>query len=295
MDKKFICKTCNRYYKSYQSLWNHNKKFHTNITQITPNNSDIALNDSIMAPVKSNKINKCSFCNKWFSKKSNLNRHINLNRCKNKINHDIEKEELKQENKKLKNKLKEFEINIEKIKNQMLELMNKNCKMHPKTLTKINNQLNQNNCNITNINIVQLGNENILETLSEKEKLKILSHCYGSFDKLIECVHFNPKYPQFKNITITNLKDDYAYKYDEKQNKFIACKKEELLEDLLDNRVIDLEEILDENVEKINNVNVSKIKDLIDKLYDKELLYNTKKSDIKLLIYNKCDKKSIKV
>lgn len=289
MDKKFICKTCERYYKSYQSLWNHNKKFHSNnkpninriSTTYQPNVNQISTEYKYY----------CKFCNKGYN--------INQSRWKHqqKCNKTLIKKynELKEENELLKDN---FKKEIDNLKNQMLELMNKNCKMHPKTLQKINKQMNNqmNNCNITNnINIVQLGNENILETLSEKEKLKILSHCYGSFDKLIECIHFNPKYPQFKNIAITNLKDDYAYKYDEKQNKFIACKKEELLEDLLDNRVIDLEEILDENVEKINNIKVSKIKDLIDKLYDKELLYNTKKSDIKLLIYNKCDKKSIKI
>jgi hypothetical protein len=284
MDKKFICKTCNRYYKSYQSLWNHNKKFHSinnhNITNHNhTDNQNITINNH-------NKYN-CKYCNKQFNFNQNKWRH------EKKCNKTLIKKynDLKEENELLK---EEFKKEIDNLKNQMLELMNKNCKMHPKTLQKINKQMNNqlNNCNITNnINIVQLGNENILETLSQKEKLKILSHCYGSFDKLIECIHFNPKYPQFKNIAITNLKDDYAYKYDEKQNKFIACKKEELLEDLLDNRVIDLEEILDENIEKINNVKISKIKDLIDKLYDKELLYNTKKSDIKLLIYNKCDKK----
>ena len=289
MDKKFICKTCERYYKSYQSLWNHNKKFHSNnkpninriSTTYQPNVNQISTEYKYY----------CKFCNKGYN--------INQSRWKHqqKCNKTLIKKynELKEENELLKDN---FKKEIDNLKNQMLDLMNKNCKMHPKTLQKINKQMNNqmNNCNITNnINIVQLGNENILETLSEKEKLKILSHCYGSFDKLIECIHFNPKYPQFKNIAITNLKDDYAYKYDEKQNKFIACKKEELLEDLLDNRVIDLEEILDENVEKINNIKVSKIKDLIDKLYDKELLYNTKKSDIKLLIYNKCDKKSIKI
>ena len=80
--------------------------------------------------------------------------------------------------------------------------------MHPKTLMKINNQLN--NCNITNINIVQLGKEDIVNTLSQKEKIGILNNCYQSIDKLIEYVHFNPKYPQFKNIAITNLIDEYA-------------------------------------------------------------------------------------
>ena len=170
----------------------------------------------------------------------------------------------------------------------MLDLMNKTCKMHPKTLQKINNQLN--NCNITNINIVQFGKEDVMNTLSRKEKLKILNNGYQSFNKLIEYVHFNDKYPQFKNIAITNLKDNIAYKYDPDDNKFIACKKDELLEDLMDIRTIDLEEILNENIDTISNLKVSKLKTSIEKLYDKNNFYDKKKSDIKLLVYNKSDK-----
>ena len=173
------------------------------------------------------------------------------------------------------------------MKNEIMEVIKKNCKMHPKTLQKINNQLN--NCNITNINIVQLGKEDIINNLNKKEKINILNKCYGSFNKLIEQVHFNDKYPQFKNIAITNLKDDYAYKYDDIENKFIACKKEELLDDLMDNRIIDLEEILNENIESINNVKVSKLKNLIIKLYDKDIFYDNNKSNIKLMIYNKSE------
>jgi len=291
LPKIFTCNICSKNYKHRQSLWNHNKKFHSTNEPKNNINEHYSKNIEPKNNIKSDITNKggkpqcsykCKYCNKEYKFPQSKNRH--QNKCKN---------DLKTINIKLEEKCIKLENEVNEIKNQMLELMNKNCKMHPKTLQKINNQMN--NCNITNINIVQLGNENIMETLSKKEKLKILSHCYGSFDKLIECVHFNPKYPQFKNIAITNLKDDYAYKYDEQQNKFIACKKEELLEDLLDNRVIDLEEILDENIEHINNVKVSKLKELIDKLYDKETLYNTKKSDIKLLIYNKCDTNVINV
>ena len=205
--------------------------------------------------------------------------------CKNKKeNSEIDK--LKKEN----NDLKAiFQKELNKMKEQIRILMNKNCKMHPKTLQKINNQLN--NCNI--INIVQLGKEDVVGTLSSKDKLNILNNKYLSFNKLIEHVHFNDKYPQFKNIAITNLKDDYAYKFNDKENKFIACKKEEVIDELMDYRTIDLEEILNENIDKINNFDVKKIKDLIVKLYDKSELYETNKKNIKLMIYNKCDKNDI--
>lgn len=283
--KLFYCELCDKNYKSYQSLWNHNKKFHPKCSKVLQNGSKNAPKTPVLVSknASDNQQSICEFCNKQFSKKSNLTKHLNLNRCKVKKN---EMNILKKENEEIKKEIKE-------LKNQMMDLMNKTYKMHPKTLQKINNQLN--NCTITNtINIVQLGKEDIVNTLSKKEKLSILNKCYGSFNKLIEDVHFNNKYPQFKNIAITNLKDDYAYKYNEEENKFIACKKEELLEDLLDNRTIDLEDILNENVELINNVQVSKIKELIDKLYGKEDLYDENKSSIKLMIYNKSDKEKLK-
>ena len=76
-------------------------------------------------------------------------------------------------------------INIKKenaeIKKQMEEMKNmlqKALKIHPKTLQKINKQLNATNMvngNINTYNIVQLGNENLNDILSQKQKLKILN------------------------------------------------------------------------------------------------------------------------
>ena len=270
----FKCDICNKNYKSKNSLGNHNRKFHSgnqsNISHDKPKNQH---------PI--NQISACKYTCKYCNKKYKhiQSRWKHEQKCK--INYNNEKEILQKENLELKKELKE-------IKEQMLDLMNKSCKMHPKTLQKINNQLN--NCNITNINIVQFGKEDILNTLSRKEKINILNNGYQSFNKLIEYVHFNDKYPQFKNIAITNLKDNIAYKYDTNENKFIACKKDELLEDLMDIRTIDLEEILNENIDTINNVKISKLKSSIEKLYDKENFYDNKKSDIKLLVYNKSDK-----
>ena len=272
VNETFKCNICNKNYKSKNSLGNHNRKFHP---KIKPN---ISLDKPFYkSDISQNGLYKCQFCNKNY--KHFQSRWKHEKKCK--INYDKNNDILKKENLELKKELKE-------IKQQMLDLMNKTCKMHPKTLQKINNQLN--NCNITNINIVQFGKEDVMNTLSRKEKLKILNNGYQSFNKLIEYVHFNDKYPQFKNIAITNLKDNIAYKYDPDDNKFIACKKDELLEDLMDIRTIDLEEILNENIDTISNLKVSKLKTSIEKLYDKNNFYDKKKSDIKLLVYNKSDK-----
>ena len=52
-----------------------------------------------------------------------------------------------------------------------------------------------------------------------------------ALDKLIEITHCG-EYPQFKNVVITNLKDDFAYKYDSNKGFFVTVKKNDLLEDV---------------------------------------------------------------
>ena len=63
------------------------------------------------------------------------------------------------------------------LKKQLKSMMNKNCKMNYKTLNKINNQLNKSNCidvinyhHKFNVNIVELGKENLIDVLTEKNK-----------------------------------------------------------------------------------------------------------------------------
>jgi len=58
MEKKIICKICNKFFSSYQSKSNHNKQFHRNNEQI----------------IKENNIT-CNYCNKILSNKSSLTRH----------------------------------------------------------------------------------------------------------------------------------------------------------------------------------------------------------------------------
>jgi hypothetical protein len=288
VNNEFHCKICDKYYKSINSLCNHNRKFHKKNEPKNNQNEHFSENAEPKNNIKmfEKSVYKCKYCNKEYKYSQSKNRH--QKKCENDIK--IKNEELKKNISELKlNFENEFKKQISDMKKEMMDIINKTCKMHPKTLQKINNQLN--NCNI--INIVHFGKEDIMNTLSKKEKIKILNNGYQSFNKLIECVHFNDKYPQFKNIAITNLKDNIAYKYDNMDNKFIACKKDELLEDLMDIRTIDLEEIVNENIETISNVKVSKLKSLIEKLYDKEDFYNNKKSDIKLMIYNKSEKDKI--
>ena len=63
---------------------------------------------------------------------------------------------------------------------------------------------------------------------------------------LVEYAHFNDKYPQFKNILITNTQNKLAYKYDIRTKQFIAVDKDDLLEDIVDERMCDINSFYEE-------------------------------------------------
>ena len=76
----FACKICNKFYSSYKSLWNHNRKFHNNIQRKcsinVQNCSTNVQNCSIN--VQNCSINKsliCDYCNKVFNNRSTKSMH----------------------------------------------------------------------------------------------------------------------------------------------------------------------------------------------------------------------------
>ena len=97
---KFICKTCNKEYSSYQSLWNHNKKFHvnTNVNNVNTNVNTNVNNVNTNVNNNVNNVNKtynCLYCNKIFLFRQSKYLH-EKKYCKNKFeNNKDEKEELK--------------------------------------------------------------------------------------------------------------------------------------------------------------------------------------------------------
>ena len=162
---KHRCNICNKTYSSRQSLWNHSAKFHLNI-----------VSESAKTPPESAKNTSennniiCEYCKTTFTRNDSLKKHFT--RCKIKLNSD---NKLKEENDKLKIEMELFKTEMAAMKKQLLSIMNKQCKIHPKTLQKINNNLN-NSCNTTNniINIVQLGNENLENVFSKNKQIACL-------------------------------------------------------------------------------------------------------------------------
>jgi hypothetical protein len=160
------------------------------------------------------------------------------------------------------------------------------------------NTINNNQQIINNFQLVGFGKEEVLETLTNNDKRVIMNAKYNSLEKLIEIVHCG-KYNQFKNIIITNMKDNYIYKYNDKIGHFILSTKIEILNSLIDCRMYDLEVIYNDLLEK--NKLDNKTKDIIEKFINKINIdskytdYDGKEHDnykeykineIKVLLYN---------
>jgi len=308
MVEEYKCNICNKIYSSYKSLWKHNKNIHNEKNNILTNNNSINTNNNNIISIK--KVYNCKYCNKNYNFQQSKWYHEQ--KCSTKIKND-ENEKNKKEIEVLKLKLqleKTKRLNNKSFKaiNQILkDRANEKIQM---TVTNgnLNNHSNNNNqiTNVTN-NILQIqgfGNEEIVDALTIKDKKIILNSKYLCLEKFIEIAHCS-NYTQFKNIIVTNLKDNFAYKFDEKLGYFIITTKNELLGDLINHSVFDIEAIYDELSEanKIDDYTKNIIQKFLDKIQDENTPFldqeeeqnydNYKKykiDKIKILLYNNQDK-----
>ena len=263
------CNTCNKIFSSYKTLWTHNKNKHknNNIKKYQKDIIEYQNNDD------ENKIFVCKYCNKEFS--FNNNRYRHEQKCKiifeEKQNNEIKLAEINKEKEiklaEINEKIELAKINSNKeIELKKLEIKKENTIIKRKantnpTIKNINkllqNKINMTNSNLTsnshNTNNIQnivhnhfkiegFGKENILDVITDKEKKLILNQGCESIEKLIEIVYVG-KYDQFKNILITNKRDNDIYMYDDKSGLYINNDKNLVLNKLVANRLGDVEEI----------------------------------------------------
>jgi hypothetical protein len=125
-----ICNICVKEYKSYQSLWIHNKNFHNNKVQSGPIKSE-------KSPIISEKIYNCKFCNKIYNNKNS--RWSHEQKC-NKINDkELELKIMQEKNLCLKEESKILKLKLK---------LEKSKKVDNITLKKLNKILIDNNKNL---------------------------------------------------------------------------------------------------------------------------------------------------
>ena len=302
-----ICSLCNKTYSTKHGLLKHRRNIH-NIYCIEKDRKRDEITNCY----------KCKYCNKEYT--IYQSRWYHEQTCSEKIkqqNIAQEVENVKLENDRLVKEMERIKLENDKLKNKLLKckrIDNKTFKAVNKILIERslqNSNNNNNNNNNTNSNntinnntyqIFSIGNEELLNVLTIEQKKQIMNSRLCSLEKIVEIAHCG-EMNQFKNILITNLKDNYAYRYDDSKGYFITVDKNELLDNVINNRVMDIEAIYDElkTANKINDKTKKLIQDFIDKMenqdtpfYDNDTKYDNFKSyktnRIKILLYNNQDK-----
>ena len=207
----------------------------------------------------------CEYCDKEFTRKDSLNRHINKF-CKIRKKNLEDIENIKIEHKKEKEKLYEY---IEKLIEKSGDTNNINIE----TNTQNNNQINLNN----------FGSEDISH-ISDKFMQKLLSIPYGMVPKLIEKVHFSNKRPENKNIALTNKKEKFIKIF--KNNKWKYKNREEIMDELINTNYTRLDDFYSEKGKE-------KLKDSHNKIYESfqdkfegqdDILHKKIKEDCEMLL-----------
>jgi len=236
---KYSCKCCNKIFNNYQNRWKHEKKCKIIFEEKEKQNNEIKI-----AEINSNEKIKLA--------------EIEVELAKIKSNKEIElkKLEIKKENSIIKQKSNKNSTikNINKLLQNRI-IASSEAYIGPSGLNMNNSNLNSNNTNTTNniqnntvhnhFKIEGFGKENILDAITDKEKKLILNQGCESIEKLIEIVYVG-KYDQFKNILITNKRENDIYTYDDKSDLYIINDKNLVLNKLVANRLGDVEEIYNE-------------------------------------------------
>jgi hypothetical protein len=224
----------------------------------------------------------CKVCNKLFTSKSSMYRHMRAT-CSVKKQQEAEKEEIINRLVMLESNAKKFASDAKK-----LELENKKLKEEvqilksTKTVSKTVNNTNK-GVMINNLTLVGYGKEDLTK-LGKTELLKILQHGYNSPIKLTEAVHFNPNFPQYHNVFISNMKDKYAMMFDGKD--WMLTTKEELINKIYDDKKNYIEENLDEFVDSLTISRKKAMERWLD-TDDNDAKIKEIKDNIKILLYNR--------
>jgi dsDNA-binding SOS-regulon protein len=270
-ENKFKCNECGKYYKSYQSLWNHKKRLHVsispeypqNIPKISPNIPNLSPeyphnstkdNSNSQPIIKITDKRNCDYCNKILSSYKNLHRHLQT--CKLKDN-EKEKNVMKNEIAELKKMVAEL------INNKSNTTNNTNNGNHSNNTTNTNNGTINNNNNY--ITIVPFTKENFVEVSTDEEHLLILTQeGYQVIYKCIKTKHYNDKYPQFHNFMIQNKRTNDALVYNEDIKDFKLENKESSVDDAITFAGFDIEEMLSLHENDINDEQKKNIERIIN-------------------------------
>ena len=302
----YKCKICEKEFKQKCHYTNHLNRLKPCI-KLTKNIQDFTPNYTILTP-KLHQItpmneNRCNYCLKTYCRTNVLKKHLLI--CKVKKQEIEEKENIL--NKLLEqNSLLASTINQQKEQIDQLIKTNESLINHMKIKQTQHNRnvKNQNNGTINNntINIVGFGKED-LKKIENKDFFESLTQMgYKIPAKMVEKIHINDKYPEYKNIYISDINRGKAMVYDGKKWKLDKYNNisDKLLDKILNFMEERYEEIKDDkkitDKKKTNMENKLKILQIMKDYEEEEekerneYLRSQCKDKIKMDLYNNREK-----
>ena len=287
----YTCKICQKEFKKKCHYTNHlNRIFPCVkkpkiIQEITPKYTELTPKLHQITPKAEN---RCNYCLKTYCRANVLKKH--LLSCKVKKQDIQEKEEILN---KLLSTIEELNKRIDKLENEKKIKHTQNNK----------NIKHQNNGTINNtINIIQFGKED-LSKIDNKEFFEALTQMgYKIPAKMVEKIHINDKYPEYKNIYISDINRGKAMVHDGKKWKLERYDNisDKLLDKILNFMEERYEEIKDDknitDKKKTNMENKLKILQIMKDYEEEEekerheYLRSQCKDKIKMDLYNNKEK-----
>lgn len=260
----YKCKICDKefnkkcHYENHLNRINPCMKKPKIIQQITPNYTEFTPKKQEITPKVGN---RCNYCLKTYCRANVLKKHLLI--CKIKKQDIEEKEEilnkLLEQNNKLVSTIEELNKRIDKLENEKKIKNTQNNK----------NIKHQNNGTINNINIVAFGKEN-LSKIDNKEFFEALTQMgYKIPAKMFEKIHINDKYPEYKNIYISDINRGKAMVHDGKKWKLDKYKN---IGDKLLDKIINFMEERHEELKEDKNITDKKKMNMENKLKILEIM-----------------------
>jgi hypothetical protein len=223
----------------------------------------------------------CKYCMKGFANSNNMYRHMK-HTCKVKKENEEEKNEIYMRLLKLEEELKRIPA-LEKQNKKLKKEVNEIKKNNRTTNNTVNGDMNINNGTVNNITLVAYGSED-LSKLDKMEMIDIFQNGYNSTLKLTEALHFNPKYPEYHNVYIANMKNKYAMLFD--GTDWTLNLKEDLINKMYNDKRYYIEDNMDNFLDALTGSQIRSLNRWLDTTDDDKKIRDIKEK-LKLMLYNK--------
>lgn len=228
---------------------------------------------------------QCKGCGKFYTSATNMYRHMRTV-CKDNLQSNAIEV--------MDNKYDQIFGRLLQLENENKELRNEldNVKHTGSNNANMVNNGHINNGNVYNgdvntmnitVNVVPFGKED-LSKIDKNEMLKVFRSGFNSALRLTETTHFNPKYPEYHNVYISNMKNKYAMTYD--GNDWALVMKDELIDKIYDKKRDYIEENMDEFINSLLPSQMNALHRWINADDDHHYVQKIK-NEMKLMLYNK--------